>query len=39
MLLIKPKFAALIEFESIYYATQAKDHLNNIKLLDNQIKV
>lgn len=39
MILIPSKSTCLIEYETVQNSTDAKDHLNNIKLYGNPIKV
>ena len=39
MILIRSKQAALIEFETLNFATQAKDYLNNSFYMKIQLKV
>lgn len=39
MIFYKPKQIALIEFQSKFYATFAKEYLNNIFFMGNQMQV
>ena len=39
MILIPSKSTCLIEYESVQNSTDAKDHLNNVKLCGNAIRV
>ncbi len=36
---IPNKSAALVEFEDVVFATQAKDYLNNSRFMDCQLKI
>ena len=39
IIFLRLKHVALIEFENVFYATQTKDFLNNIRFLNGKLKV